>query len=164
MYNQHKLINEETAVAPVMGTILMILLVVILAAIVASYTTGGMGSLEQAPISSIRLSGVSGSNLTLQHQGGDSIDLSGISITVSQGDSVLKITKVNETADLFMFESGDILRIDSNTGIVLMNTVDAGAINNGMTFDIIHPSSHDVKVSVVDIVTGQMIGEMTYDV
>ena len=164
MYTPNQILKENTAVAPVIGTILMILLVVILAAIVASYTTGDMGPPEQAPVSSIRLVVVSDNSITLQHQGGESIDLSGTSITVSQGDNILKITKVNETADLLMFESGDLLKIDSNTSTVLMNNVDTGATNNGMTFDIISPSSNDVKVSVIDIATGQMIGDMKYNV
>jgi len=164
MYDPNKFIKDQFAASQVMGTILMVLLVVILAAIVVSYTTSETSSMEQAPTASIRLVTVNGNNSTLQHQGGDSIDLSSISITVSQGDNILKITKVNQTADLFMFEGGDILNINSNTGTVLMNNIDTGAINNGMTFGITSPSSFDVKVSVIDIATGQMIADLNYNV
>ena len=155
-------LKEECAVSNVMGIILMVAITVILAAIAASYLN--VGPSEPAPVSSIRLVVVSGDDITLQHQGGEAIDLSDTSITVSQGDSVLKITKVNSTADLFMFEGGDILNVDAGTGFVRMNDVNTNSVISGSGFNITSPSSNDVKVLVIDIPTGQIIANMNYNV
>ncbi len=166
MSKANKFLTEEDAVSPVIGVILMVAITVILAAVIAAFVFG-MGPPEQAPVASIRLTGVSGSNVTLQHQGGDSIDMSDTTITVSQGTNVSKYTKMNKTAGKAMFEGGDILVLyaaDDTNNAVKLNGVEISPTRDGVALTVVSPSSEDVKVTIVDTVSGQMIADMKYNV
>ena len=65
--------NEE-AVSPVIGVILMVAITVILAAVIGAFVFG-MGPPESAPQASMRATNQSTTGFTLEHQGGDDIDL-----------------------------------------------------------------------------------------
>ncbi|WP_091688885.1 type IV pilin [Methanococcoides vulcani] len=77
--------RNEDAVSPVIGVILMVAITVILAAVIAAFVFG-MGPSEMAPQSSLRMSNVSTSGFSLEHQGGDIIKYDGINITVDGSD------------------------------------------------------------------------------
>ncbi|SES69752.1 flagellin N-terminal-like domain-containing protein [Methanococcoides vulcani] len=80
-----KMNRNEDAVSPVIGVILMVAITVILAAVIAAFVFG-MGPSEMAPQSSLRMSNVSTSGFSLEHQGGDIIKYDGINITVDGSD------------------------------------------------------------------------------
>lgn len=155
---------DEDAVSPVIGVILMVAITVILAAVIAAFVFG-MGPPEQAPQASLRLADVDESEdkLTLQHQGGDSIDMSQASIVISQGSNVLKLSPVTTIPDK-LYESGDILTVYTHTtetnvslnGMEIYNTTEK-------ELDIA-TGSDDVRVTIADTVSGQLIGEMKYNV
>jgi len=166
MSKANQFVKEEDAVSPVIGVILMVAITVILAAVIAAFVFG-MGPPEQAPVASLRLTTVdtSADVVTIQHQGGDSVDLSDTGITISQGDNILKISPVSNTPGT-MFEGGDILRISTNATVaVYLNGVNS-VYTAGVTgvVDMAAGSSDDVKVSIIDTVSGQMIADMKYNV
>jgi flagellin-like protein len=84
-----KLLNDDDAVSPVIGVILMVAITVILAAVIASFVLGLGDSQQQTPTASFDFSYDSSSDeLTATHEGGDSLDgnrlsVSGASLTSS---------------------------------------------------------------------------------
>lgn len=162
MSKANQFLDTEDAVSPVIGVILMVAITVILAAVIAAFVFG-MGPPEQAPSASIRMSDVNGNNITLQNQGGDPIDMSKTTLTVSQGDKVLRIAPINATGGN-EFVGGDILRVATNSGEIFRNGVE---VHNGTgvtgTFPIA-PGGEQVTVTLVDTVSGQMIANMNYRV
>jgi len=66
--------DEEQAVSPVIGVILMVAITVILAAVIASFVLGLGDSQEVAPTSTFDFNyDADGQNLTITHTGGDNV-------------------------------------------------------------------------------------------
>lgn len=162
MCKANQFLEEEEAVSPVIGVILMVAITVILAAVIAAFVFG-MGPPEQAPQASIRMTDVNANNITLQNQGGDPIDLSKTTLTVTQGDNVLRIAPMNATGGT-EYVGGDVLKIDTNTGIILLNGVQAHD-GTGVTGKFsVQSGGQQVSVTLIDTVSGQMIANMNYRV
>ena len=78
-----KLFNDDDAVSPVIGVILMVAITVILAAVIASVVLGlGDSASEQTPQASFSFDYDNGGSpeLTITHDGGDSIDRARLSV------------------------------------------------------------------------------------
>jgi flagellin-like protein len=98
-----ELLSDDDAVSPVIGVILMVAITVILAAVIATFVLGlGDQVSNTAPQASFSFDfeegGTSGEDingtspgttgdLAVTHEGGDTIDTSGISIIANPGDS-----------------------------------------------------------------------------
>ncbi len=163
MSKANQFLDTEDAVSPVIGVILMVAITVILAAVIAAFVFG-MGPPEQAPSASIRMTDVSGNNITLQNQGGDPIDLSKTTLTVSQGDKVLRIAPINATSTINQaFVGGDIIKVTTSDGKVLRNGVEENNATGVTGMFTIVPGSQ-VTVTLVDTISGQMIANMNYRV
>lgn len=65
--------NDEEAVSPVVGVILMVAITVILAAIIAAFVLG-LGSPKQAAKASMKLVRANAESACIEHQGGDTIN------------------------------------------------------------------------------------------
>ena len=118
--------NNEDAVSPVIGVILMVAITVILAAVIGSFVFG-MGSPEQAPQASIRGSAetVDGSNaIKLEHQGGEGIELTNTSTTMTVDGESVNVTSSPDDR----FETGDVLYIYDDSDLQLTNN--ASNVNN----------------------------------
>src|SRR5660397_289939 len=95
--------NNEEAVSPVIGVILMVAITVILAAVIAAFVFG-MSPPPKAPSVQLRISADTG-NLTLTHNGGDSLILKDKRITITNAvtndpvDSITTIALVGATAE-----------------------------------------------------------------
>jgi flagellin-like protein len=101
-----KLLQDDEAVSPVIGVILMVAITVILAAVIASFVLGLGDSQQQTPtasfdfdynqdVSSVSGSGLhqsgdvsDGGNLEIAHAGGDSLTLARVSLTDDDGSEV----------------------------------------------------------------------------
>ena len=81
-----KLRQNEEAVSPVIGVILMVAITVILAAVIAAFVFG-MGPPKQAPVASLRLTSadVAAQMLKIEHQGGADIVLKDVKFVVDNG-------------------------------------------------------------------------------
>ncbi|OIB57427.1 type IV pilin [Natrialba sp. SSL1] len=104
-----KLIGEddERAVSPVIGVILMVAITVILAAVIAAFVLdmGDMG--ETAPTASFEWE-QNGDEVTITHTGGDSLDLSDITVEDDDGETHSGTDHWNE-------DSGEISAGDTHT-------------------------------------------------
>ena len=87
--------NDE-AVSPVIGVILMVAITVILAAVIGAFVFG-MGPPEAAPQASLRATTYTTTSFTVEHQGGDTINtLSGTKLFID-GTDVSATAAVNGT-------------------------------------------------------------------
>ena len=96
-----KLIQDDDAVSPVIGVILMVAITVILAAVIASFVLG-LGdtagdsapqvswsySLDSSDTGGSNLASSSGPLLTITHDGGDTIDMGQVTIRDDDGNEV----------------------------------------------------------------------------
>ena len=76
--------DDERAVSPVIGVILMVAITVILAAVIATFVLDLGGDQEQAPQASFSFE-KSGDVVTIRHDGGDTIPIAEISIEGTGG-------------------------------------------------------------------------------
>ena len=83
--NIKELFTDDSAVSPVIGVILMVAITVILAAVIGSFVLNLGGSLnDTAPQASFGFDyNASGSNVTVTHQSGDSIEAARLNVTSS---------------------------------------------------------------------------------
>jgi len=119
-----KLRENEEAVSPVIGVILMVAITVILAAVIAAFVFGMGSNIQGTKVVSIS-SKIAGENIVLTVNGGTDLPtLSGLRITVN-GTNVPSVdynTITSTTTDsLNKFSVGDIITIpDKNSGRLLV--------------------------------------------
>mgnify|MGYP006285339975 CR=1 FL=1 len=164
-----EMFKRDDAVSPVIGVILMVAITVILAAVIAAFVFG-LGSPEVSPQASlmtddIKINSDNSSDIYIDHQGGDKIDLSEATLTVTQGDDIAKFSPMNES-EVF-FEAGDLLVVTvdgDGTGEcgIKLNGVDQ-TVTPDQTFNV-SSTGDDVKISVSHTPSGQLIADMDYDV
>ena len=90
----NRLLDDERAVPPVIGVILMVAITVILAAVIAAFVLGFGADTDSAPQASWGASEVDSevginTNVTFTHEGGDSVEASQLQITSSIEDDPL---------------------------------------------------------------------------
>lgn len=99
---QHR--SRDRAVSPVIGVVLMVAITIILAAIIGAFVLGfSPGSSAVAPMATVTFDG--GENLTIQHEGGDPLDLEEHTLLVDGEDETP--TAFNTT-----FRSGETMAVD----------------------------------------------------
>ena len=81
-----QLITDDDAVSPVIGVILMVAITVILAAVIASFVLGLGDTTNTTPSASFD-SDFDGSELTISHQSGDTLDVDRIETKVTNDPS-----------------------------------------------------------------------------
>ena len=83
-----ELFTEDRAVSPVIGVILMVAITVILAAVIGAFVLGLGGETQETPQASLSFElNESGENVTIEHRGGDTLDLNDVNATID-GSSV----------------------------------------------------------------------------
>lgn len=143
--NFKKLFDNNYAVSPVIGVILMVAITVILAAAIGS-SVFGQGPEKSAPQANIEITAVSAytnasspATVKLEHLGGDSINFAN-----------------NETTKVTVSVDGeDSIAVDA-TGV---GTMDAGSVKS---LDLAIPdilTGSDVNVKIIDVETGQLISD-----
>lgn len=156
MSRAKQIIISEEGMSPVMGAILMVAITLILAAVIAAFVFG-FGTPEPTPVASVQGRDAI-NNITLQHTGGDVIDLTRTSLIVIQRNNILKYTKINKSGAVF--GPGDVLEINTSVanGILLngVTCADNGVTNNG--YFTLEPG--EVTVTLIDISSGQILTDM----
>jgi len=129
-----RLLNDDDAVSPVIGVILMVAITVILAAVIASFVLGlGNQAQQQTPTASFTFEYESGAavsadgNVTITHDGGDSINDNELYVRGNFG-SQADVASANSweaynTGDLSVAEkttSGQDSQVVSGDRLVLM--------------------------------------------
>ena len=165
MCKANQFLEEEGAVSPVIGVILMVAITVILAAVIAAFVFG-MGPPEQAPQASIRgsadtisVSGTSYSVLKLEHQGGEAITLTDSKTKVTIDGNAVDITQLAADSQ---YDAGESLYIynDTATGYYLgtrSNVTDASG--TPADFDM-SSTGTTMNVKIIDVGSQQMIADL----
>jgi len=96
----------EEAVSPVIGILLMLVVTIIIAAVVSGFASGLTGGQSKAPQASIeeRTDYVPINSTTFMHKGGDSFDISQISVVFKEGDTTAKLTTDDIGTNCLKFE------------------------------------------------------------
>lgn len=162
MCKANQFLEEEGAVSPVIGVILMVAITVILAAVIAAFVFG-MGPPEQAPQASIRATGDTSTNdslsmVALEHQGGDEITLADTNtrVVVDGSTAVLSLTDAT-------YEAGESAYIMYNgTSYIVGSTANDDAYE-GAGDDIVDiaTSGETVTVKIIDVASQQMIADLS---
>jgi len=138
--NISNLVDDEDAVSPVIGVILMVAITVILAAVIATFVLGlGDQVSNTAPQASFSFdfdegsaSGVTltdaGDNgdLTITHDGGDTIDASRVTIQASPGGSAAGGTDVYTSGSKVMAGSSTTVNVDTDATVRVIYTGQTG--------------------------------------
>jgi flagellin-like protein len=128
LQNFKAMFDEENAVSPVIGVILMVAITVILAAVVGSFVLGLGSSSSVAPQASFDFD-YDGTEVTITHDGGDTIDADDLTVTGSSSDAILVATADDISA-------GDKL-------------VDAQTVTSGETIRVVYNDPNNDKSAVL---------------
>jgi flagellin-like protein len=139
-----KIFNNNKAVSPVIGVVLMVAITVILAAAIGS-SVFGQGPSESAPQANINIIVVNESAIKLEHLGGDTV--------VFDDNSTTKIMFSNETEnfELSLYDFNDDYFDVGDTEVLRVNT-SAGVVKS-------MPNGDFATVKIVDVKTKQLIAD-----
>jgi flagellin-like protein len=143
-----KIFNDNKAVSPVIGVVLMVAITVILAAAIGS-SVFGQGPSESAPQANINIVPVDENTIKLEHLGGDTIvfdDNATTKLMFSAGDTSFEINIAQFAPDT-AFDVGD-------TKVIYLHDVN-DASNTNQT----QPSGQFATVKIVDVKTSQLIAD-----
>jgi len=101
--------DDERAVSPVIGVILMVAITVILAAVIGTFVLGLGENVESAPQASLDFQYDSSSNnVTMEHRGGDTLDPNNVEIRLNGTSPSSDILSDN-------FQAGESVTINGST-------------------------------------------------
>ena len=146
-----KIFNNNKAVSPVIGVVLMVAITVILAAAIGS-SVFGQGTAESAPQANldIQSTGVTAAGIAsvrIEHLGGDPINFATTKVVASvNGGNSQKVK-----ADLGTVSVGDIKTLD------LLDDASAALKDNSVTDPVVMKSGNTVNIKIIDIKTSQLI-------
>jgi len=138
------MLEEDRGVSPVIGVILMVAITVILAAVIGTFVLGLGDSLQQAPQAQLDAEG-SGSasgdslELTISHNGGDSIEVGDLRVTVETGGDVT-LSSSEVTGDDGEFGVGDAIELDDEQ----IDNSDDTAPTGDTQIQVIHTPSESI--------------------
>lgn len=156
--------DDSRAVSPVIGVILMVAITVILAAVIGVFALGlGEQVGQSTPQASLGMSvSASSDTITLEHDGGDTIEAANTRLVVEVG---------SDTYEIPAGSSGTVI-LQTGGKAVIANNVTASAIigvdwNNDGSFDstgstsLAIESGDKVTVTVVDTSSGRVVAELS---
>jgi len=112
--------QDERAVSPVIGVILMVAVTVILAAVVSMLVLGMGGNVESHPQASFSFDYSSGDVVTITHDGGDTLDAARVNVTYTNA------TTENSVSETWSAHSDVLASGDISAGNSWENEVKAG--------------------------------------
>lgn len=165
MCKANQFLEEEGAVSPVIGVILMVAITVILAAVIAAFVFG-MGPPEQAPQASLRASAdtsdfnTSAGIISLEHQGGDQVVLMSTNTKVTVNGEDVEYVVTDTTLD-----AGEVVYIAlDDSGVYTMgeNASTGTFWSTGSTDTLTIAETGDtVNVKFIDVTSQQLIADLS---
>jgi len=142
--------NNERAVSPVIGVILMVAITVILAAVIGSFVLGlGDNLSDSQPTAQLELTGDDSDtvDINIEHVGGDTLRLSEFELQIDSEayDDVEEVSSESSTDDLDTLSGVDTLSV-GESATVTVNT-DSSIGGDGATVDnvkLIHKPSDTI--------------------
>jgi len=120
--------DDSRAVSPVIGVILMVAITVILAAVIGTFVLGLGDQIDSTPQASFSFDldedATTNGNLTIQHNGGDTLDNSSIAVQLNGTDVIGNDDVSSYTA----FTDGDEIQAGSTAEIEFANDVSGGTV------------------------------------
>ncbi|MDD5474597.1 MAG: type IV pilin N-terminal domain-containing protein [Candidatus Methanoperedens sp.] len=120
MKNRMKITNNDEAVSPVIGVILMVAITVILAAVIAAFVFG-MGTPTKTPTVNMQLvrAQVGTGQITLTHSGGETVTLADVKLIVYSNSSYkTTVNPLLEFGNTTALPAGSELKLNfTSTGI-----------------------------------------------
>ena len=149
-----KIFNNEKAVTPVIGVMLMIVVTVILAAAVSSYA-GSMQSQDAAPQATFKVSACAGDELvTINHLGGDTLTKASTKIELAHGSPVtsgyVDMSNVTFAPNADYLRPGDMATIPMVTGSYGMEF-------KGPEISMALAIGTPFRLTIIDTETGQTV-------
>ena len=117
--NIKNLFDDDSAVSPVIGVILMVAITVILAAVIGTFVLGLGSNVQSAPTTQFSVDYDSSNTATITHDGGDTIEASALSVTY-QGQ-----TTSGTVTDEWSVR-GSVSEVTSGTSITTSENVQSG--------------------------------------
>jgi flagellin-like protein len=132
-----KLLNDDDAVSPVIGVILMVAITVILAAVIASFVLGlGDQAADSSPQASFGFDyDESNSVVTVSHTGGDSIEVPNLYI---RGDQLTNNAQADQGTGQW---AGSASGGGSTSTVSSGDTTDVGTSSNSYTLSVVFEAS-----------------------
>lgn len=135
--NLRRFFENNKAVSPVIGVVLMVAITVILAAAIGS-SVFGQGTSEPAPQANLKLTASGNDTVVIEHLGGDPINFTS-----------------NSTTKVVAYSDGSVVTVSNVTGTGNLTVLDVGATKS---FNVAGVSSGDsVNVKIIDVATNQLI-------
>ena len=118
-----QLLNDDDAVSPVIGVILMVAITVILAAVIATFVLGlGDNLSNTAPQANFEFDYDSAGDVTITHTGGDAIENARLSVT-ADGSSVTTTSTDPVEAGVILVDDQSVA---SDSSVRVVWTADSG--------------------------------------
>lgn len=165
------LVEDEGAVSPVIGVILMVAITVILAAVIGTFVLGLGGQVSQsAPQASLQVESASyavtnnssSSELVveLRHGGSDTLVAEETDIRVDNNDVTLRFETANSDQQDAEFSTADTMVLTLNNSSTDTITWSGDYIYNASPgFDGSELADDDVTITFIDSASGQIIAE-----
>ncbi|WP_321419139.1 type IV pilin N-terminal domain-containing protein [uncultured Methanomethylovorans sp.] len=164
MCKANQFLEEEGAVSPVIGVILMVAITVILAAVIAAFVFG-MGPPEQAPQASIRGSAdtVGGfSVIKLEHQGGEALSLTDSKTKMTLDGSAVNFEGLAESET--QYDAGEALYLYNTSAdgyfLTTKANVTDGALAAANAEENLASTGTTSNVKIIDVGSQQMIADL----
>ena len=135
-----ELFTEDRAVSPVIGVILMVAITVILAAVIGAFVLGIGGETDATPSASISLD-TDDQSVTIEHNGGDTLDLDEFRMTVNgttvdkdDDEALSALDGVDDTSATFRSGETRTVNLDGTD-------MNAETLGTGATVTLVHDPS-----------------------
>lgn len=132
MNRSKRLRDDDSAVSPVIGVILMVAVTVILAAVIGSFAIGlGDAAAEPAPRPTIDAT-VDGDTLVLDVTGGDDFEAGAATVTGAIAGDEVEFDMDTADANLTEVSAGDTIEFDLGANSTRINGADVTAPTDGL--------------------------------
>lgn len=111
---------DERGVSPVIGVILMVAITVILAAVIGSFVLGIGGDIQETPQASLSMEDAGSGNVTVTHQGGDTLQLTNYNYTVD-GETTYSLSNQSGETELTPGQSIEMTAASGETTIRIIH-------------------------------------------
>jgi len=119
--------GNDSAVSPVVGVMLMLVVTIIIASVISAYAGGLSGTREKAPQVSITAKTYNNSTIYFDHMGGDGFSIDDLTIILDQGDKSIRLSKAMIPDNLKNKAGPDFIRPGDT--IMLVGGIEGGASN-----------------------------------
>jgi FlaG/FlaF family flagellin (archaellin) len=121
--------GNDSAVSPVVGVMLMLVVTIIIASVISAYAGGLSGTREKAPQVSIAVKAYNNSTIYFDHMGGDGFSIDDLTIILDQGDKSIRLSKatISDKENLTNKARPDFIRPGDT--IMLVGGIEGSASN-----------------------------------